>query len=221
MCFSAGASFGASVLLGAGAIVSMRQVREPSQRMFAATPLLFAVQQLSEGFLWLGIEKKLPHSAVLWSTYVFLTFAQVIWPMWVPLSLHLMEKNKTRKKAILYFLSAIGLLTSVLLAYRLLFLSVETVADNHHIYYDITSPYWIMLTSSILYFIATIPPWFISSIRHAKILGVFLCMSLIFSKLYFEETLISVWCFFAAILSAGIIFILRTENKPVSDRTEG
>jgi hypothetical protein len=53
MCFSATASFSAgTVLLGLGAL-TLKLVRHPRELMFAAIPLLFAIQQWTEGVIWL------------------------------------------------------------------------------------------------------------------------------------------------------------------------
>ncbi|RRJ46375.1 hypothetical protein EIM03_29860 [Pseudomonas aeruginosa] len=53
MCFSAPASFtAAAVLLGLGT-VTMRRARSRRELPYAAIPLLFGVQQLLEGMLWL------------------------------------------------------------------------------------------------------------------------------------------------------------------------
>ena len=52
MCFSATASYTAGVLLvGMGGVVLSR-VREKREIAYAAIPLLFGIQQLSEGLVW-------------------------------------------------------------------------------------------------------------------------------------------------------------------------
>jgi len=53
MCFSATASFSAgAVLRGIGAL-TLKAARRPCEWPFAAIPLLFAIQQLIEGMIWL------------------------------------------------------------------------------------------------------------------------------------------------------------------------
>ena len=46
MCFSATASFGASIVLTGIGVASLKQVKEPAQYPFASIPLIFGVQQL-------------------------------------------------------------------------------------------------------------------------------------------------------------------------------
>ena len=53
MCFSAGASFVSGIFISAIGVASVKKVYKPSQRVFAIIPLLFGIQQLAEGCLWL------------------------------------------------------------------------------------------------------------------------------------------------------------------------
>ena len=53
MCFSATASFGASTILMGAGIVTLKMVKDPKQIMFASIPILFSIQQFTEGFVWL------------------------------------------------------------------------------------------------------------------------------------------------------------------------
>ena len=55
MCFSATASFSAgAVLTGLGA-VSLSKASSPREYPFASIPLLFGIQQITEGFVWLSM----------------------------------------------------------------------------------------------------------------------------------------------------------------------
>src|SRR5687768_18398485 len=106
MCFSATASFGAGIVLSTIGIATIKKAQRREQLAFAAIPLLFAVQQFSEGFVWVGLQNS---NALMASagTYVFLFFAQVLWPFWVPWSVMILEKKETRRipQKIVLFLS--------------------------------------------------------------------------------------------------------------------
>jgi hypothetical protein len=69
--------------MGAVAISRTRSGREIP---LAAFPLLFGIQQLVEGALWLRLESQITD----WTTSVlahgFLTFAEIVWPILVPIS---------------------------------------------------------------------------------------------------------------------------------------
>ena len=53
VCFSAIASFSAGALLLCAGVLTLKFARRPSELPDAAVPLLFAIQQLSEGVIWL------------------------------------------------------------------------------------------------------------------------------------------------------------------------
>jgi len=215
MCFSTTASFTAAAALGVAGAISLKKITDRSQFMFAAIPLLFAIQQFCEGLVWIALGS--PEYTYLRTpmTYIFLFFAQMLWTTWIPLSILHIEEDPFRKK-ILSWISAAGISVSLLLAYRLIFYSVHAEISNHHIDYLIESPQFIKIVSSILYVIAIIFPPFVSSIRRMWIVGVFQLAGLLVTKIFYEQYLISVWCFFAAALSIMIISIMQVlQNSSV------
>ena len=212
MCFSATASFSAAAILGITGVVALKKVKQPSQFMFGALPLLFAVQQTCEGLLWLTFTKAPDSHIVTIESYVFLFFAQFLWPFWMPLAFMLIEEDKRRKKILLIFAS-FGMACSIILGYRMLFYDITTQIKDHHIFYNIQSPQWIIITSRILYCIAIVLPPFVLKLKGSRFLAIMLFLSLLFSKFFFSEELISTWCFFAAILSVTIVYILHHKNQ--------
>jgi hypothetical protein len=96
MCFSAAASFTSGVVLSTVGAISIKKAKEPADIPFASIPLIFAIQQFLEGFLWLALTN--PDYAFMehFSTYSFLVFAQVIWPFWIPFSVFKFSKFEKR-----------------------------------------------------------------------------------------------------------------------------
>jgi hypothetical protein len=214
MCFSATASFSAAAVLSTAGVVAMNRVPKTSQLMFASIPLLFGIQQCTEGMLWISFTDKLNESARNGLAFGFLIFAQVIWPTWVPLAFLFMEENEKRKK-ILNWLSVAGIFISIVLGSRLLFFGIHVSAVERHIYYDIYSPPQLAVFVSALYIVSVIIPCFISNKRGTYLLGLTLIISLVLTMYFYTIYLISVWCFFAAILSLIIFYVihyLRKEN---------
>ena len=84
MCFSATASFSAGAfLLGIGTLTlrSAMAAHQPWALPFAAIPLLFAIQQLIEGVIWLTFRVDAPLlNSVL--THVYSFFSHVLWPVY-------------------------------------------------------------------------------------------------------------------------------------------
>jgi hypothetical protein len=117
MCFSATASFSAgALLLGIGAL-TLTSARRPREMPFAAIPLLFAIQQLIEGVIWLTFRYEAPLlNAVMTHAYSF--FSHVLWPIYVPAAVLLMEPSEWRRRALLAFV-AIGVMPSLSVVHTL------------------------------------------------------------------------------------------------------
>jgi hypothetical protein len=84
MCFSAPASFAGSAIIGGIGAAAQKKVVQPNQRLFALIPLLFAVQQLAEGILWITLASGAYQTLENIATYVFLVPALVLWLLWCP-----------------------------------------------------------------------------------------------------------------------------------------
>ena len=212
MCFSATASFvSGSVLTVAGAI-SLSAAKKNKQKLFAAIPMIFGIQQFLEGLLWLVLPDPSNKESIRLFTLLFLFFAQVVWPLWVPLSVWVYEEDVKRKNTLFIFL-IIGIIVAGYLAFCILNFDVSAVMKKNHIQYQLSFIQKIVPIIGWLYFITTVIPPFISTCHRMRILGTIIFLSFVVSKIYFNDYLISVWCFFAAILS--ILVILVVKNVPL------
>ena len=90
MCFSATASFSAGVALLVVGTVTTRGAGRSKDLAFAAIPLLFGVQQILEGALWLTFPVNAPVSNMV-LTYAYSFFSHVLWPIYVPIAVLLIE----------------------------------------------------------------------------------------------------------------------------------
>lgn len=97
MCFSAGASFGAGIVLSAIGMASIKNVKSLPQLVFASIPLMFAAQQITEGLLWITLRDPSFVSIQKNLTYVFLFLAQVTWPVWIPISILFLDTGTKYK----------------------------------------------------------------------------------------------------------------------------
>ena len=100
MCFSATASFVAGVALVTVGIATLRLASRPFQIPFAAIPLLFGVQQIIEGLIWLSFRQASPLPNLPF-TFVYSLFSNVLWPIYVPFATRLLETMPWRRKALL------------------------------------------------------------------------------------------------------------------------
>jgi len=218
MCFSAGASFGASALLGVVGAVTITKAKTNPQRLFATIPFVFSVQQLSEGMLWLSLKNPGLEAGQSFFTYTFLVFAMMVWPVWIPFTIRLLEKDE-RIKRIMSILIGIGVVVFVGIGCILLLYPVHVMASHHHLHYRFDFPpqvknlIWLF---NLLYFIATILAPFISGIKRMKWLGVIFLASHLFAIIFYKGFVVSVWCYFAAILSIVVLWIIAGLRKPHS-----
>lgn len=208
MCFSANASFTAGIVISTIGVVTLKKVQAPSQIVFASIPLIFGIQQLSEGVLWLSIPDPAHAMAQQVATYTFLFFARVVWPLWVPLAIFLLEnEGKRRKMEMVLLLMGIGV--SVYFILTLLLEPTEAVISEHHIFYKQDYPASLKLYSGIFYGVVTILPLFVSRFKRMWLLGIIVGVSYIMATFFFKHYAFSVWCFFAAIISMSVYFIMN------------
>lgn len=216
MCFSVEASFGAGIVLSAIGVASIKKVQSPSQIVFASIPLIFSVQQITEGFLWLALSNPIYASLQQVTTYTFLLIAQIVWPVWVPLAILLAEKEDKRK-TIQKLLVIVGVLLSSYMAYCLFSYNVQAKIIGYHISYEQNYPLALTLAGGVFYFIATIVPPFFSTIKRMWLLGVAILISYIITIAFYENYFVSVWCFFASVISI-LVFVIMNEIKKLDKK---
>ncbi|MBE9142589.1 DUF6629 family protein [Planktothrix mougeotii] len=207
MCFSATASFTASLSLSVLGIATLTQTTSKNQLLLASFPLLFATQQFLEGMVWLNLDHQ---SSLLYSigAYGFLGFATGLWLILCPLSVYLLEKDPLRQKVILT-LTIIGLGLGIYLLSCVI--REEVLATNYsgNLLYHLNLRYDFKFISfyeicKYLYLLVISLPFLISSQRLLMRFGILLILSFILADSFYQTTFISVWCFFAAALSSSL-----------------
>lgn len=201
MCFSATASLSAAAVLAAIGVVAVARCSSPKLRPYAAIPLLFASQQLIEGLLWLALNHDLPLLAMA-ASQAFNLFAHVLWPVYIPLAVLLLEPQPWRKT----FLLCLALAGAALAAYyllRILGVPIEPVPSAGHIEYRMAHP--LAQAGMALYALTTAGALLSSSWPWVRLFGLLVLLALSLTWWAFASWLISVWCFFAALLSALVL----------------
>jgi len=206
MCFSAAASFAAGGTLSVAGGLTLTKVKKKSELPFASIPILFGIQQAIEGAVWVSFGAPAVNTV---ATYAYSMFSHVLWPIYVPFSVLMIETDPTRKK-ILRLFSFIGLFVGLYLLYFIIADPVTAHITKNSIAYH--SPHLYTYPIMALYLIATCGSCLVSSHKIIKIFGVALFISFAIAAWFFTETFFSVWCFFAAILSALIYWHFKTKT---------
>ncbi len=219
MCVSATASFSAGALLLAVGTLTLRSAMGTHQWRalpFAAIPLLFAAQQLIEGVIWLTFSDEAPLlNSVM--THVYSFFSHVLWPVYVPVAVLLMEPRGWRRRVLIAFVAA-GAAVGAYLLYVLVAFPVVSRPIGQHVEYD--SPHFFAAATMSLYLLSTAVSPLLSTHRWVVVFGALALLSFGAAYAFYAAWFISVWCFFAALLSAVIYLHIarKTRHRPALGR---
>jgi hypothetical protein len=134
MCFSAAANFVGSGILGTIGAVTLTKVKHKRELLFASLPLLFAVHQFIEGFVWLGLDGTLSPEVTHDMAAAFMLYAQGLLPFLLPLSVLLFEPTIKRRKRMRPFL-IVGTFTALYILWALTAYSLEVSIKSNSIVY--------------------------------------------------------------------------------------
>ena len=219
MCFSATASFSAgALLLGIGAF-TLKAARRPREWPFAAIPLLFAIQQLIEGVIWLTFSADAPLlNTVMTHAYSF--FSHVLWPVYLPVAVLMIEPPRGRQRTLVALVVA-GSVVGIYLLYVLVVFPVVSKPTGQHVEYD--SPHFFAAEVMTLYLVSTTVSPLLSTLRGVKVFGALALLSFGAAYYFYATWFISVWCFFAALLSTVIYihFAWRPTERGGSQQMRG
>src|SRR5262249_22615942 len=210
MCFSATASFSAAAVIGSVGIVTLRSaVARPDHRILALAvfPVLFALQQVVEGLLWLDLTSPDPGPLRGVLVHAFQGYAEVFWPTFAPLAALLIERERWRRILISICL-AIGVALSIYLLVAMIGHPYQASVGEGHIVYrndfhyptGIEGPYVVATTLSLL----------LCSAKEVQRLALVILIGFAVAYVSFHHAYISVWCFFAAIASVMVYLYVRT-----------
>ncbi len=209
MCFSASASFIAGAALSTAGVATLRLTTRKAEIPFAAIPLLFGMQQISEGLIWLSFrnDSLLPDATL---TLVYTLFSHVLWPIFVPFAVGLLETVSWRKKA-LAVCQVSGIAVGLYLLYVIAQFPVTSRVLGQHIVYE--SPHFYIVAVMALYLIATCVSSLLSSRGIIRIFGALSLVTFLAAYAIHAATLVSMWCFFAAVLSFIVYCYFRQEQS--------
>jgi|SRR3989344_3852571 len=214
MCFSAAASFAAGGTLSVVGGLTIAKVQKKSELPFASIPLLFGIQQAVEGMVWVTFGSPILNTV---ATYAYSMFSHVLWPIFVPFAVLMIETDQKRRK-ILRLFSFTGLAVGLYLLYFIIADPVTAHIVNDSIAYH--SPHLYTYLIMALYLIATCGSCLASSHKIINLFGIVLFISFAVAAWFFIETFFSIWCFFAAILSIIVYWFFQKATLRASGLVE-
>lgn len=202
MCFSATANFVGSGVLGAVGVGTFTKVKHRRELLFAALPTLFAIHQLIEGFVWLGLDGILSPKVAHNMGAAFMLYAQGLLPYLLPLSVLLFEPNHKSRRRMLPFLVLGGALALYILWALTAFPTEVFVRGNSIVYINQATN---NIVVAVLYVIATCGSLFFSKIRMMVVFGVANLAILLAVMEFKRYAFTSLWCAYAAVASVIIL----------------
>lgn len=211
MCFSAEASFVTAVLLAPAGAYCARIAWKLRRDQFALaiTPFIFGIQQFCEGLVWLGLRNgdvDLTHGGAI----VFLFFALAFWPGWIPFAAWRIEqRRKLRRGFAIVAIAGFGLGVAAWLPLGIRpeeWLSVGVA--GHSIRYEFESliafQWFPRVAWQIAYVVVVSVPLIVAENAALRAFGFAVLVSAIVTHVAFSNAFVSIWCAFAAVLSAWL-----------------
>jgi hypothetical protein len=208
VCFSATADVVGGVVIGAIGIDALLHVK--GRRRYwalASLPLLLAVHQLDEAFVWWGLQGHVPTAVGNVATWIYLTIAFVVLPVYVPVAILVLEPDRRRKLTMVPFV-VLGVAVSGLLLAAMVRGPVTAELGNHFIGYSTDLRAGAVVVA--LYVAATCGSLIMSGVREIARFGVVNLIAVaLLARLTFDG-FASLWCAWAAISSAVFAIHLRS-----------
>jgi hypothetical protein len=209
MCFSVEADLVAGFAVGAIGIDALRHVRRPAEKALAALPILLAGHQLTEAFVWWGLQGHLPDSVWRSAMWLYLAVAFGVLPILIPIAVGALEPEANRRRVAVF--GAIGLAVGVRLMYAVVRGPIEASIDGHRIAYR--ADLWHGGLLVVLYILATTGSLLISHHNHVQWFGASNLVAALFLAWMDQKGFISLWCVWAAITSGAIALHLRLADR--------
>ena len=202
-------NFTLSGAIGLVGILTLRKVSTPNEVVFALLPLLFALHQFDEGFVWLGVGGHIEKKALDLAAGIFIYYAQGLLPFLVPLAVWLIEKKRWRKN-ILGILTLLGLALAVYTMYGLATVPSSVTVVNNTLYYK--NPWTANYYDASIYIITTCGSLMLSSSISVALFGVLNLIGLTLIYLWRPYGFTSLWCLYAAVIS-GLLYFYFVERR--------
>jgi hypothetical protein len=202
VCFSATANFAGSGVLGTIGAVTLTRVKHRRELLFASLPILFAVHQFIEGFVWLGLDGVLSPAVAHDMGAAFMLYAQGLLPFLLPLGVLLFEPNAPSRRRMLPFL-ILGSLTALFILWALTAYPLQVFIKRNSIVY--INPATNHAAVAIVYVIATCGSLLFSKVKDMVILGVVNIAILLLVMTFKRYAFTSLWCAYAAVASVIIL----------------
>jgi hypothetical protein len=211
MCFSpTGDLVGGAVVVGIGIDACLHLRRRFEYVAIAALPIALGLHQIDETLVWWWLQGHDGRGVGEVAMWIYLLFALVVLPTLVPLMVLFFTPRSRRRFRQVPFV-ALGVVVSVILFEAMLVGNPQARLGTYHLAYTIGLRHGIFIIG--LYIVATCGPMLASGFRPMEWFGVANLAAVIVLALLCASGFTSLWCFYAALVSAAIALHLRLTNR--------
>jgi hypothetical protein len=217
MCFSENADIVAGAVLTPIGIAALREVRCWREIPFASLPMIFAIHQFIEAFVWASADgnRNFTSGAGHIAAVAYVAIALPLLPTLLPLSVILLEPRKARARVTPFLV--LGLIVTAYLTITMIRNPVTVTVHEHSLGYGTgvsNGAFW-----SVLYVVAVIGPSILSGYRTIFWFGLFNLIGLVTVAVLYVEAFASFWCILAAIASILVLLhMIDRRRLPDADR---
>ena len=211
MCFSPEADAIVGGIVVVVGVDALRHTTAPRQLALASLPVVFGMHQLSEAFVWWGLQDQVGHTIERIAIWIYLLLALVALPAFVPLAVGLIEPVASRRRIIGAFW-ALGLLVATVLAAAMIREPIGAAIDGHHIAYSVEAMRSGGGLFTALYVFATCGALLACSYRDIAVLGAVNLAAVPLLMWLTSSGFVSLWCFWAAMVSIVIALHMRRQT---------
>jgi hypothetical protein len=212
VCFSPQGDLVAGVAVAAIGVDACLHLKGRSEYLAVAVlPALFGLHQIDEAFVWWALRGDVPRGLGHLAMWICLVFALVVLPVLAPLVVLAMEKTARRRWRILPFV-VLGAAVSAILGEAMIAGHPSARLGAHHIAYSIGLQHGLAVIG--LYIVATCGPLMLSGYRSVVWFGIANLVAVGVLARLCADGFTSLWCLYAAIVSAAIALHLRAGMSP-------
>jgi hypothetical protein len=207
VCFAPEADAAVGGLVVVVGVDALRHVDTRRQVALASLPLLFGLHQVTEAFVWWGLDDQVAHTVERAALWAYLLFALAVLPVLLPIAVGLVERSPVRRRVIGGF-GVLGGTVAIALAVAVFRGPLSVAVDGRLLAYRVDAVgHGALLTG--LYVAATCGALLACSDRHLAAIGAANLVAVPVLLWLSLGGFVSLWCFWAAIVSIAITAHLR------------
>jgi hypothetical protein len=196
------------VVLTSIGVDAVRHVdRRAGYLALAALPLMLAAHQVDEAFVWWGLQGRVPSGVGHAATWIYLVFAFVVLPVYVPATVRALEPDGPRRSVMTGFTAA-GAAVSAVLLVGMVSGPVTATLGDHHIGYAIGGLH-AGFVIVVAYVVVTCGSLLFSGYRALAVFGAVNLLAVAVLAHLTIDGFASLWCGWAALASGAIALNLR------------